>query len=74
MCLGLDYIADYAFERDFPFGTHKYWETQAGKKLRPCEMTTKHIINCLRIVKDVDDEWYHIFREELEKRGVKIFD
>lgn len=74
MCLGLDYLADYAFERDFPFGTHKYWETKEGKKLRPKEMTTNHIINCMKIVKDIDEEWYCIFKEELEKRGVKIFD
>ena len=68
MSLGREYMSDYAFETEYPFGiAGEYWTTKDGHKIAIKDMTTQHILNCMRIVGE-DDEWYYVFKNELESR------
>ena len=73
MSLWDDYMVDYQFERDYPFGIpdarNPKWTTRDGKQIKVSKMTTSHIQNCLKYVRGVSDEWENIFRKELRKRG-----
>ena len=66
-----DFLADYQFERDFPFGIpneqNPIWVTSNGEEIPIKAMTTFHIMNCMKIVGE-DDMWYHIFQKELDDR------
>lgn len=69
MSLWEDYKAEAQFEWDFPFGVpNGVWRSRAGD-IKLCDMTERHIRNCMRIVGE-DDAWYREFVEELERRGV----
>ena len=69
MSLWDDYRADYAFERDYPFGVPgDIWTTKAGKKINLRDMATTHIRCCMKIVGE-DDPWFRRFSEELDRRG-----
>ena len=71
MSLGSELLADYAFELEYPFGVAgEVWTTKDRRKIAVKNMTTQHILNCMRIVGE-SDGWYHVFKSELEKRGVK---
>lgn len=68
-----EFIADCLFERDFPFGLpEKYWTTAQGERIQVTDMTSQHILNCMRVVGE-DDPWYAYFRKELDRRA-KITD
>lgn len=68
MSLGREYMSDYAFETEYPFGiAGEHWTTKDGRKIAIKDMTTQHILNCMRIVGE-DDEWYYVFKNELESR------
>lgn len=71
MGYGAEILADYAFERDYPFGIpnpkNPIWKTRSGKELPIRNMTTQHIRNCMRLVGE-DDMWYDAFAAELERR------
>lgn len=70
MSLGAELLAEYEFERDYPFGLPgKVWHAKSGD-IRLCDMTVQHIRNCMRVVGE-DDAWYGEFHEELERRGLK---
>ena len=63
-----DDMADYQFEVDFPFGIPgEVWHSKYGN-IPVCEMTTRHIKNCMKIVGE-DDGWYRVFQQELERRA-----
>lgn len=71
MSLGSEYLADYAFEMDYPFGVPSdVWTKKDGTKIKLTEMTEPHIRNCMSIVGE-DDAWYGQFYEELERRNRK---
>lgn len=59
---------DGYFEHDYPFGLPgDTWKSKNGDiKLK--DMTTTHIISCMKIVSE-DDAWYEKFMKELERRG-----
>lgn len=59
---------DGYFEHDYPFGLPcDIWKSKHGDiKLK--DMTTTHIISCMKIVGE-DDAWYGRFTKELERRG-----
>ena len=64
-----EFIADYLFELDFPFGLpDEYWTTAQGERIRVMDMTSQHIRNCMRVVGE-DDAWYAYFRKELDRRA-----
>lgn len=68
MSLGSEFLSDYAFETEYPFGiAGKVWTTKDRRKIAVKDMTTQHILNCMRIVGE-DDEWYYVFKNELESR------
>ena len=61
-------MADYLFERDFPFGVPgKVWHSRNGD-IAVKDMTESHSRKCMRIVGE-DDAWYGWFVEELRRRG-----
>ena len=67
MSYGEEMMADYLFERDFPYGVPgKVWHSKIGD-IAVKDMSENHILNCMRIVGE-DDEWYGRFLEELESR------
>ena len=56
MSLGSELLADYAFELEYPFGVAgEVWTTKDRRKIAVKDMTTQHIINCMRIVGKDDD-------------------
>lgn len=68
MSLGSEYLDEYAFDRDFPFGMPSdEWTKRDGSKVKLADMTEAHIRNCMRIVGE-DDPWCGRFFEELERR------
>ena len=68
MSFGAEILADYAFERDFPFGMPSdVWTKRDGTKIKLTEMSESHIKNCMRIVGE-DDPWYGEFYQELKRR------
>ena len=68
MSYGREYLADHAFEMDYPFGLpSKTWKTRDGREIRIRDMTESHIRNCMRIVGE-DDRWFYVFQKELERR------
>lgn len=71
MSLGLEYLADCAFERDFPFGvpnpTNPIWTTKTKKKIPVKNMTMQHIWCCMDLVGE-DDLWYGVFAAEIKRR------
>lgn len=68
MGLYSDMEADYAFERDYPFGMPcDEWKTSDGRKIKVKDMTNEHIKNCMRIVGE-DDGWFYVFQTELKRR------
>ena len=70
MSLGADFLADYAFEIDYPFGVASdTWQTRDGRKIPVKQMTEKHIRNCMKLVGE-DDDWYGRFERELKERGL----
>ena len=62
-----DYEADAAFERDYPFGVPCDVWRSARRDIRVKDMTTEHILNCMRLVGE-DDAWYGYFAKELSRR------
>lgn len=69
MGLGEEWMADYMFESDFPFGfPGDTWTTKDGREIKLTDMTTPHILNCMKLVGE-DDAWYATFEIELERRG-----
>ena len=71
MGMGSEFLADHAFELQYPFGVASdVWTTKDGRQIAVKDMTTQHILNCMRIVGE-DDGWYSVFESELEKRQVK---
>lgn len=58
---------DGYFEHDYPFGLPgDTWKSKYGD-IRLKDMTTTHIISCMKIVGG-DDAWYGRFMKELERR------
>ncbi len=76
MSLWEDYEAEYAFERDFPHGVdNDEWTTKDGRTLKVKDMTTGHIMNCMKmLMKDgeVIDDFYYVFEQELRRRGLAM--
>ena len=69
MILGQEFLEDYRFEADYPFGLPcDFWRTGDGTLILIKEMTVQHIKNCMKIVGE-DDGWYKAFRSELSRRG-----
>ena len=66
-----DFLVDYQFERDFPFGIpnerNPIWVTSNGEEIPIKAMSTFHIMNCMKIVGE-DDIWYRVFQKELDDR------
>lgn len=71
MSLGGDFLADYAFEMDYPFGIPNFknpiWKTKTGKETPLSKMSISHIRNCMRLVGE-DDQWYDVFAAEIQRR------
>ena len=62
-----DYEIEAAFARDFPYGVaSSVWPAKSGD-IPISEMSDNHIKNCMKMV-GPDDNWYAIFKNELEKR------
>lgn len=71
MSLYDDFIADYQFEIDFPYGVPcDTWTTKDGTEIPISEMTTSHIKNCIRMLNNVEnaDGWIEVFKKELSRR------
>lgn len=72
MSIASELLNNYAFERDYPFGIpcgqDPVWSSRSGK-VRLSQMTAPHIINCMKIV-GKDDQWYWVFKKELQSRGI----
>jgi hypothetical protein len=69
MGLGKEWMADHAFEYDFPFGLPgSTWTTKDRRKIKLTDMTDQHILNCMKLV-GRNDGWYETFEVELERRG-----
>jgi len=67
--LGSEFLADNAFELDYPFGLPgDVWTMKDGTKIKLSDMTTTHIIRCMNLVCE-DDGWYAEFQGELERRA-----
>lgn len=69
-----DFIADYQFEYDFPYGVPcNVWTAKDGTKIPVSKMTTSHIKNCIRMLEDTmnADGWIDIFNKELSRRNCK---
>ena len=63
-----DYEVDCLFERDFPYGVPcDEWECANGEKVLVDNMSTTHIIHCMKLVGE-DDDWFPFFQNVLEKR------
>ena len=61
---GQEILDDYQFEIEFPFGLPDgNWY---GKPIQ--QMDIKHINNCMNMVRDVDDDWYELFKKEMQRR------
>lgn len=72
MGYGSELLADYEFERDYPFGIPgEYWKTGDGRRLQITEMTNGHIRNCMKIV-DKNSEWHCVFEKELQRRKILL--
>lgn len=73
MSLWDDYEAECAFERDFPHGVHNdEWTTKDGRTMKVNEMTTGHIMNCMKMLRNggqITDDFYYVLEEELRRRG-----
>lgn len=71
MSYASELLADYAFERDYPFGIpnpcNPIWKTQNGQEIPIYNMTIQHIKNCMRLVGE-DNMWYDAFAAELQRR------
>ena len=68
MGLGADWLSDYAFESDFPFGLPcDTWTTNDRREIKLTDMTDRHILNCMKLVGE-NDRWYATFETELERR------
>lgn len=66
--LGSEFLADHAFELDYPFGLPgSVWTMKDGEKIKLSDMTTTHILHCMNLVGE-DDGWYAEFQKELERR------
>ena len=74
MGYGSELLADYEFERDYPFGIPGgYWKTRDGRRMQITEMTNGHIRNCMKIVGE-DNEWHDVFEKELQRRKILLED
>lgn len=72
MGLGREWIADHQFEYDFPHGVPGGpWSTQDGRKLHLFEMTTPHLLNCMKMIGKRDPR-YSEFEEELQRREQRL--
>ena len=73
MSLWDDFEAEFAFERDFPHGVNNdEWTTKDGQVMKVKDMTTGHIMNCMRMLRSGDriiDDFYYVFENELRRRG-----
>ena len=68
MSLYDDFIGDYAFEYDFPFGLPcDTWVMSNGETIEVAKMSDAHIRNCMNMVGE-DNEWYDYFKNELKRR------
>ncbi len=71
MSLGNDFLEDYAFEHDHPFGIpnlpNPVWITKSGAEFPIRNMTLHHIWNCMDLVGE-DDAWYGVFEAEVRRR------
>ena len=66
---GKEWMPDHMFEEEFPFGLPcSTWTTADRRKIKLTDMTTPHILNCMKLVGE-DDAWYATFEIELERRG-----
>lgn len=67
-----EYVADALFAMDFPHGVNNdEWTTMEGKTLKVKDMSTQHIINCMKMIGENDD-FYHVFLEEIVRRGAHL--
>lgn len=77
MSYGKEYLEEHAYELYTPIGdpNNEIWTTRDGKKMHVKNMTTKHIVNCLKILKDdlYNDCWNVIFTKELKRRGYNVY-
>ena len=73
MSLYKDYYNDYMYERNNPIGNpaRKVWVTKNGLEIKVSEMSSNHIRNCLRFIKNdlINEPWVEIFNEELGRRN-----
>lgn len=73
MSLWDDFEAEHQFEWDFPHGVNNdEWTTKDGQTLKVKDMTTSHIMNCMKMLKKGDqviDDFYYVFEKELRRRG-----
>lgn len=71
MSLGGDFLVDYAFEIDYPFGIpnlkNPIWKTRNGQELPIRNMSISHLENCMRLVRE-DDQWRDVFAMEIQRR------
>lgn len=83
MCLGLDFLAEYAWEIEQAreYADSIWWEaqdgiwtTKDGRRIPVRDMTTSHILNTIAYIKrnwdtDIYQPWIDVFEEELERRN-----
>lgn len=74
MCLGREIAEEIMIEvwsrspNGYP--DKKIWKTKDGKYMHVKDMTTKHIMNCLKFCDSyANDTWGVIFNQELKRRG-----
>lgn len=70
MSMWEDISNDYAYEM---YCNKKYgiWTMRDGTEIAVSDMTTNHIKNCMRLVGE-KNEWFKIFSDELNRRGVMM--
>lgn len=75
MSLYSDYLNDYMYELEHPIGypEQKIWVTKDNGHIKVSDMSIKHIMNCLRLIKDnlINEVWVSIFNEDLERRNCR---
>lgn len=68
MSLGSDYLAEYAFERDYPHGVNgDEWRDARGVVHKLKDMSESYIKNVMRFIGKDDDFWYACEADALYK-------
>lgn len=80
MSLGSEILAEYAYERDEAQkkwehivlkatvdASHGIWRTRDGRVMLVGEMSTEHIINCIRMLERNSNPLLEIYRPMFEK-------